>query len=473
MGDDLNECPVCLETFKDPHILRECGHTFCKPCIQALQSSSNLRQGTRCPTCRAPFRLNNILPNYAVRQIVAQHAAAAQPRPLVTNSAIESLPTPAQSKRPPPPRRQQSVVRDITDAVPTVDRMMELGMPSELAKLVVDDNSRVARRIFLLDNSGSTQSPDGKILRDAGDNKYWQRCTRWEEIKDMAINHAKWNLEFGTPAEFVILNTFSSTSGLEEGIDFFMIDKTKGNGDEQIQQFTKMLNNINPRGTTPIADRIKKIREQLTPQATDLARNNQQVILILVTDGLPTNLMGRLDHNQLVAEFRRLNAELPVMCVVRLCTDDNEVAEFYNEIDSEVELQLDIVDDMMSEAHECYKAGNYFFSYSPLIQLIREGGSYLKVLDVLDERLLTPMEVALLCQLLVRGVADQPLPTEPQAFCDEVRRLLPACAPVWDAYYQRLSPPVSMRDVEWAILPKSQMRRECAKNFNGIDCAIL
>ena len=30
---DLLMCPVCLETVEDPHVLPQCGHTFCKRCI--------------------------------------------------------------------------------------------------------------------------------------------------------------------------------------------------------------------------------------------------------------------------------------------------------------------------------------------------------------------------------------------------------------------------------------------------------
>lgn len=36
----------------------DCGHTFCTRCIQKLESTASLRQGPRCPECRAVIRFN-------------------------------------------------------------------------------------------------------------------------------------------------------------------------------------------------------------------------------------------------------------------------------------------------------------------------------------------------------------------------------------------------------------------------------
>ncbi|XP_043942121.1 zinc-binding protein A33-like [Protopterus annectens] len=52
-GDFLQElnCPVCLELFKDPVIL-ECGHSFCKTCIDKTWNSA---KNISCPECREEF----------------------------------------------------------------------------------------------------------------------------------------------------------------------------------------------------------------------------------------------------------------------------------------------------------------------------------------------------------------------------------------------------------------------------------
>ena len=43
------ECPVCLLTLCDPHIISCCGNEFCKVCIERVQ-----RDGKPCPLCNEP-----------------------------------------------------------------------------------------------------------------------------------------------------------------------------------------------------------------------------------------------------------------------------------------------------------------------------------------------------------------------------------------------------------------------------------
>lgn len=49
---EIDECPICMETFelginKADQILTECGHTFCVQCFITLKFKSN-----KCPICR-------------------------------------------------------------------------------------------------------------------------------------------------------------------------------------------------------------------------------------------------------------------------------------------------------------------------------------------------------------------------------------------------------------------------------------
>ena len=43
------ECPVCLLTLRDPHVISCCGEEFCKRCIERVQ-----RDGLPCPLCNEP-----------------------------------------------------------------------------------------------------------------------------------------------------------------------------------------------------------------------------------------------------------------------------------------------------------------------------------------------------------------------------------------------------------------------------------
>ena len=43
------ECPVCLLTLREPHVISCCGNQFCRPCIQRIQNDSK-----PCPLCNEP-----------------------------------------------------------------------------------------------------------------------------------------------------------------------------------------------------------------------------------------------------------------------------------------------------------------------------------------------------------------------------------------------------------------------------------
>ena len=64
-GEDI-KCAVCLEVYKDPHLL-PCLHSFCKTCLVRL-SASYLCNKIKCPTCRKEHSLSlsgvdDLLPN--------------------------------------------------------------------------------------------------------------------------------------------------------------------------------------------------------------------------------------------------------------------------------------------------------------------------------------------------------------------------------------------------------------------------
>ena len=63
--DKSLECPVCLLTLRDPHMISCCGNEFCQRCIERVQ-----RDGKPCPVCNDP-NFTTLLNKKLVREVNA------------------------------------------------------------------------------------------------------------------------------------------------------------------------------------------------------------------------------------------------------------------------------------------------------------------------------------------------------------------------------------------------------------------
>ena len=169
--------------------------------------------------------------------------------------------------------------------------------------------------------------------------------------------------------------------------------------------------------------------------APELGNNGQKVVIVIATDGLPTDERGYggPQHSQEFVEALRLLEGLPVWVVVRLCTDEDEVVEFYNDLDSQLELSMEVLDDFSGEAKEV-TGENPWLNYALPLHRLREMGYHDRVFDMLDERALTKTEVRDFCALLFGeenfdGVPDPSL--EWDAFLEDMKRLLKKESPQW------------------------------------------
>jgi len=270
----------------------------------------------------------------------------------------------------------------------------------------------------------------------------------------MALQHAQWNATIGTPCEFVLLNP--GPGPVQEGRDFVRINRGSEPVASSLESLRRMLDGTQPGGVTPLRDRLEEIYRRIQAQQMELANNGQRVVLVIATDGLPTSSSSgtstAVHKQQLVEILNRLGFELSVFLVVRLCTDDDDVVEYYNKVDEELELPLEVIDDLQSEAKEIRNQGNRWLTYSPMLHKIREGGTFVKLLDVLDERRLTPTEVSVFVQLLLRREQDEPMPRGAEDFC----RALDAIAPiplVYDPIQGCKEPAIKVSHVKWTVNP--------------------
>eukprot|EP00980_Cylindrotheca_fusiformis_P012747 scaffold3118_cov64-Cylindrotheca_fusiformis.AAC.5 len=193
---------------------------------------------------------------------------------------------------------------------------------------------------------------------------------------------------------------------------------------------------------------VIEIGERVAAMKDEMIRKGLQAVLILATDGLPTSSIG-LTNNETNEEF--INAlreiqQLPIWLVIRLCTDDKEVVDFYNGLDKILELNLEVLDDFIDEAKEIHRY-NKWLNYSIPIHRCREIGYQNRVFDLLDERPLNKDEVMDLCVMLF-GKAFEKAPNihdEWEEFLKVLGRFLDREKPHFNPVTRKVEPLINVK----------------------------
>jgi hypothetical protein len=130
---------------------------------------------------------------------------------------------------------------------------------------------------------------------------------------------------------------------------------------------------------------------KIRAQEANLRQNGQVACIILATDGESS------DGN--VAQALAPLKQLPVHIVLRLCTNEEKVVEYWNGVDKELELNIDVVDDLFSEAKSIQEK-NKWLTYGEPIHRMREFGITSKEYDLLDESRLSMEQMVNLCSFM-------------------------------------------------------------------------
>ena len=124
-------------------------------------------------------------------------------------------------------------------------------------------------------------------------------------------------------------------------------------------------------------------------------------MIVLATDGLPTDRDGYIGDDvdaEFLSALKSLEG-LPVWLVIRLCTDEEKVTKFYNDLDGKLDLNLEVLDDFLGEAEEVHRH-NKWLNYCLPMHRCRELGYHNRVFDFLDERPLTKGELRDFCSVI-------------------------------------------------------------------------
>jgi hypothetical protein len=131
-----------------------------------------------------------------------------------------------------------------------------------------------------------------------------------------------------------------------------------------------------PGGGTPLCEHIRAVINDIRIASSELKRNGQKAIVVIATD-------GESSDGEMASAMAPLK-DLPVHVVIRMCTDDERIGTYWNNIDTQLELSMDILDDFAGEAAEVTNH-NRWLVYGEQLHRLREWGIIIKEFDLLDE----------------------------------------------------------------------------------------
>mmetsp|Transcript_30799 Transcript_30799/g.51527 ORF Transcript_30799/g.51527 Transcript_30799/m.51527 type:complete len:284 (-) Transcript_30799:1-852(-) len=207
--------------------------------------------------------------------------------------------------------------------------------PPGLADALIKSCRKMAIRYVITDDSGSMMTNDGhRVIGEGTKNVKMIQCTRWSELTSTLKFHAKLAHAAQAPTEFRFLNNCEPIMvGAEDDKDGIGLTAALNVFEEE-----------SPAGQTPICQQVQEVIECIRAQEDELRSTGRKACVIIASDGESTD--GNL------ADAMRPLQDLPVWVVVRICTDDENIVEYWNNIDGQLELEMDVLDDLSGTISE-------------------------------------------------------------------------------------------------------------------------
>jgi len=230
---------------------------------------------------------------------------------------------------------------DSTQKARLYDQGLTKGMIHQLELATAD----TAQHVWILDNSTSTNQLDSYRMipnSNAYSQTHFEKCTRWEDSKDTALNHARIATYTHRPTTFRLLNTchgipseYTIPSVSQQHQQSFYLMSHDNNYHKQHQhelvQFEEWLHSAWPTDRTPLIQHIQDFRTSIQSMEQTLRTKSQNVVLTIATDGLPCGLNGVCNDEQCELfrkAFKSLD-KLPIQIIFRLTTNHSGVKKVY------------------------------------------------------------------------------------------------------------------------------------------------
>ena len=142
----------------------------------------------------------------------------------------------------------------------------------------------------------------------------------------------------------------------DSGLSIFFLNRPPMHGVTSAAQVQAAFAHAPPQGFTPLTRSLRAVLSEKRQ-----AISERKLLLVIATDGEPTNESGVVDIRSFLDLLRSLPAT--VHTSILACTDDDESVAYLNEADSSIP-RLDVTDDFGSERIEVLRAQGQGFHFS-------------------------------------------------------------------------------------------------------------
>ena len=296
-------------------------------------------------------------------------------------------------------------------------------------------------RYVIVDNSASMNLSDGRRLVA---NKDGHLCpvtsTRWAELGDSILELANVTAALRAETHYHLLNP--SVEGQYFVLNAQDSSTARDSRPSDIAQLRRVMKTP-CEYSTPLTEAVERIAKCIAPSEGALRDAGKRAIVIVATDGLPD------DANSFVRAMINLQ-RLPVWVVVRLCTNDDGVVDYWTKLDKQSEMPLEVLDDIAGEAKEAHRY-NPWLVCSPELHLARTVGVKDKLYDLLDEQPMAPSQVKEFIERLLGDGGESRL-AEPELeldlFLQQVRKLAASSPTVYNPMTKTMGPWIDVRALQ-------------------------
>lgn len=260
------------------------------------------------------------------------------------------------------------------------------GFPKGLAQHLFASKQSCPLRFWYLDNSASMYKADcRRLVQDQATNDAQVvMCTRWTELKESLMHQVRLASVLGAQNYFRFLNHENYKESQE-----FVVHQCSDT-DNALHR----LESTCPDGVSLLTKNILELRDRIAEHESELINNGQKALVVLATDGAPSDEYGESSETVREEYAKAIKALqlLPVFLVIRICSNERSVLNFYRRLDKQLERPVDVVGDFLNEAKEIHRL-NKWLNYCLPLHRAREMGIPHRLFDLLDERPFTKDEL--------------------------------------------------------------------------------